>query len=118
MERVLDRAGIKFNAEDLRRLVDRADKNRNRSINWQEYLSMMITINHQTQQRIKQQKEAEVKQAFTMVDLDNDGLVDFQEFITFFQEMKDLEQDPTKLRELFDAVDANQDGNINFDEFQ
>merc|ERR1712154_755356 len=118
MQKVLLSKGIECKTEDLIKLMDSADKDRNSSISWQEYLSLVIKLNQKTQKMIKDRQEDELRQYFSLVDTDGDGIISFVEFTKLFEEMKDLEQDPTKLRELFDTTDSNKDGAISFEEFR
>ena len=85
MQKVLLSKGIECKTEDLIKLMDSADKDRNSSISWQEYLSMVIKLNQQTQKKIKDRQEEELRQAFNLVDTDGNGIVTFEEFITLFQ---------------------------------
>merc|ERR1712154_224254 len=98
MQKVLDTKGVECKTEDLVKLIDSADKDKNSSISWQEYLSLVIKLNQKTQKMIKDRQEDELRQYFSLVDTDGDGIISFVEFTKLFEEMKDLEQDPTKLR--------------------
>merc|ERR1712066_248463 len=115
MQKVLNAKGIECKTEDLKKLLDSADKDKNSSISWQEYLSLVIAIN---QKMLKERQEEELRQYFDLVDSDGNGIICFEEFTKLFEELKDLEQDPAKLRELFDTTDSNKDGGISFEEFR
>ena len=85
MQKVLDTKGVECKTEDLIKLIDSADKDKNSSISWQEYLSLVIKLNQKTQKMIKDRQEDELRQYFSLVDTDGDGIISFVEFTKLFE---------------------------------
>ena len=85
MQKVLNTKGIECKTEDLKKLLDSADKDNNSSISWQEYLSLVIAINQKTQKMIKERQEEELRQYFDLVDSDGNGIISFEEFTKLFE---------------------------------
>ena len=69
----------------MKKLLDSADKDKNSSISWQEYLSLVIAINQKTQKMIKERQEEELRQYFDLVDSDGNGIISFEEFTKLFE---------------------------------
>ena len=85
MQKVLKSKNIDCKTEDLIKLVDNADKDKNSSISWKEYLGMVIKLQQNTQQMVRAKQEEETYQAFKLADRNGDGTIDFDEFIILFQ---------------------------------
>ena len=88
MEKVLNGKGIECKTEDLIKLIDNADKDKNSSISWNEYLALVIKLKQQTQQKIKDKREKDAWQAFEMTDKNKDGVIDYDEFVNLFKVRK------------------------------
>ena len=60
--------------------------------------------------------QAELHEGFEQFDMDHDGLMQFEEFLTFISEL-DADMSVEESRIGFETIDTDRNGVINFDEF-
>ena len=95
---------------DLHDIINEVDADRDGTINFNEFLTMMGMKMEETN------RVAELQEAFRLFDKDGNGLISFEEL---GHVMKNLGENLTdsEIGEMMNEADSDGDGQINYDEF-
>uniref|UniRef100_A0A7N0T1P4 EF-hand domain-containing protein n=1 Tax=Kalanchoe fedtschenkoi TaxID=63787 RepID=A0A7N0T1P4_KALFE len=99
--------GYQPSTEELRRVFDRFDSNRDGKISQQEYKVILKALG-------KEGAVADVPSLFRAADLDGDGFIDFREFVEAHRREGGVRR--AEMRSAFRTFDLNGDGRISAEE--
>lgn len=97
--------------DELQHAFDLFDKNHDGFISTEELHAVFQSLGHNP-------SEEEVQQMMSEVDTDNNGLIDFSEFITMMSQSIGEHDEEAELLETFRVFDQNGDGKISRDELK
>ena len=104
--------GVMLNKEDLKTLMDNADKDGSGAIDFDEFLALMV-------QRIQYQNpKLEIKKAFRMYDDDEGGTIDFNNLRKVATELEeDTYIDDEDIELMIKLADTKGAGSVDFEDF-
>ena len=106
-EGLLQLKSANINEEEIKRLFDSIDVDKNGRIDYSEFLAATL-------QKVNYSKQERLLEAFHKFDKDNSGFITKDELISTLKASKSQEKE---IEEIIKAVDKNGDGNIDYMEF-
>merc|ERR1711953_929528 len=108
--RVMSNLGVEVSVKDLENRMIEYDKDRNGSISFSEFVSLMKEVVSDVND------DARIKEAFSLFDKDNNGHIDVEELDTI---MKQLGQELnfSQIIEMVAVADLDKNGKISLEEF-
>ena len=91
---------------ELKDMINEVDVNRNGTIDFTEFLTMMD----------RETKDEELREAFRMFDIDGDGLIDSDE-LKYAMKMMGEELTDDEVAEIIGELDVDGDGFVSYEEF-
>lgn len=108
---VMSSLGYQATEEELNDMINEADKDGNKMIDFDEFVQMM-----EAKCRRDQDQEDELREAFKVFDCDGNGFISREELAKVMKNIgEDLSEDD--LTEMITEADKNGDGVIDFQEF-
>lgn len=112
IQKIMNLHGIFPTEEELTEMIEKVDRNSNGTIDYEEFLQMMLGISKVNEE----EEEDDIKQAFKIFDKDGDGLITAEEIrLTMTGLGEELSE--SELTAMLTEADLNGDGFIDFSEF-
>ena len=104
--------GVQLNKEDLKTLMEKADKDGSGAIDFEEFLALMV-------QRIQYQNpKLEISKAFRMYDDDEGGTIDFNNLRKVATDLEeDTYIDDEEIEKMIKLADTKGAGSVDFEDF-
>ena len=108
----LEAIGREAKEEEIQKIVDVADTDKNGYITIDEFLAYMDDV-----YVLKPDQIDDLIQAFKIFDADNSGIISREEFTKILTKFGYSQFTPKEIDDIFDMIDSDEDGNINYAEF-
>ena len=104
--------GLTPSEDELEAMVKNADRDENGTLNFEEFLAMVLKI-------INKNKLADLKKLFLEYDINNDGTITIEELRQVFKsddfKIEGFCQDDTIIEQMLKEADFDKDGKINIE---
>ena len=97
--------------EELTEMIEEADSNGNGTIEYQEFLYLMVHL------MSKVDPEEDTKYAFSVFDKNGDGFIDAPELKEFMVGVGETTLNEAEVKEMIKKADTNDDGKLSYQEF-
>ncbi|XP_063690565.1 uncharacterized protein LOC134823147 [Bolinopsis microptera] len=109
---VCSKLGVELSSQDVENMMRHVDKDKNDTIEFEEFIQIMLDIENQTPDH----KDQELLDAFNVFDIDNDGFISIDELRKVMKNI-DTKITEEELEAMIEAIDEDGDGLVNYEEF-
>merc|ERR1711936_687792 len=111
LQKIMNIHGFFHSDQEMAAMIENVDKNRNGTVDFEEFLEMMVNINESLADHY-----SVVAKAFQVFDMNGDGLITAEEIRETMRLLGESVSEDD-IREMVVAADSNGDGLIDFSEF-